>query len=1390
VELAPDATVVADQDGRILLVNRRTEALFGYRRQDLLGQPVDLLIPERFRTAHRRHRAEFAHAPHTRPMGANLNVQLFGRRRDGTEFPVEVSLSPFEEGDQTLIVSSIRDLSARQQVEAARAAAEAANEGLRRLQALTDTALSHLALDDLVRELLDRIPAVMGVDTAAILLLDGDGQQLTVRAAHGLEEAVAAQVTVPLGQGVAGRIAATRTPLIVDDLSTFDVLSPYLPSRLRSLVGVPLLVEDRLVGVLHMGSATPRHFTEHDVQLLQRVGDRIALAVDRAQTHQAEQVARREAEAATEELRRLQALTDTALAHLGLDDLLRELLGRIGKVVAAEDVAIFLLDGDGQQLTLRAARGLADAVAAQATVPVGQGILGRVAASRTPVIVNDLSTVEVVYPQLREMQQAVVGVPLLVEDRLLGVVYVGSATARQFSEQDVELLQRAADRIALAIERARLFEAEQVARREAERERARWQAAMDSAPEFVITCDADLRRTYVNPAYAPLRGGPADPSVPAEEISARYGLYLPNGTDLFPAEQLPVARAVREGRPVHDIEMVLHGPDGEQRLVVWESAPMRSAEGELLGAVSIGRDITERKRLEQALRESEARYRDLVETQTELICRYLPDTTLTFINEAFCRYYGKPREELLGRKFLDLADESTYEHYLEYLAALLAHQHMSIDEHQVVRPDGSIGWQQWVDHAIYDAEGHLVEIQAVGRDITERKRAEEGLLESEARFRAAFESAATGMMLVDTTGHALQANRPLEEMLGYSEAELCTMTFADFTHPDDLEPNLTLLRQTLAGEIDSYQLEKRYVHKRGHVVWVLLSAGVVRDAAGQPLYLVGQVQDITERKRAEEALRESEERFRTMADTAPVLLWVAGPDGLVTFVNAPWLQFTGRRLEEEIGNGWAEGVHPEDYDRCLQAYRTAFQARERFTMEYRLKCFDGKYRWVVDTGVPRFAPDGTFLGYIGSAIDITERKHLEREHAEQAEQLDRIFEQMADGVTVWDAQGQLVRTNAALRRMMALGAAPHDYFQRAPQERMALYVPRDAEGQPLGAEDWPVSRALRGEVLTGPDAMDMHMRTFEGGDLVFTASAAPLRDQDGHIVGAVGILRDQTERNRLEREREAARASELALREVNRHMEEFLITASHELRTPITGVVMGVEVAQRRVKQLADAIPPPPPPPQGHRPGDQPDPMRAALATLERADAAAHRLSRLIVQLFDVAQARSGILDLKVDTCDLAALVSEQVAEQRALAPERSLRLELEAGTAVPVVGDSDRLGQVLANYLTNGLKYSPDDQPVEVSLRVEAGWVRVAVRDGGPGLPSEEQARVWELFHRAPGVAAQGSWGGSMGLGLYICQQIVELHGGEVGVESAVGQGSTFWFTLPLAPGGEAAGE
>src|SRR3954451_11137091 len=318
---------------------------------------------------------------------------------------------------------------------------------LRHLQTISEAALAHLRFDELLEELMRRVTGVLHTDTAAVLLLDEEANELVARAAKGIEEEVEAGVRIPVGRGFAGRIAAERRPIKVLDVDHADILNPILREKgIRSMLGTPLLVEGRVIGVLHVGSLTPRDFGEEDTQLLQLAADRMAVAIDHARLYESEREA-------AEQLRRLERVTEAALTHLTLGELLEVLLVRLRQMPSAETAEVMLVRGD--VLQTRAALGGEE----RADEKIGEGFAGRVAATGEPLT--------------RSGEDALLGVPLTSGGEEIGVLTVGAAAPREFTREDLDLLVRAADRIARAIENARLYGAERVARAQAERAAAR-----------------------------------------------------------------------------------------------------------------------------------------------------------------------------------------------------------------------------------------------------------------------------------------------------------------------------------------------------------------------------------------------------------------------------------------------------------------------------------------------------------------------------------------------------------------------------------------------------------------------------------------------------------------------------------------------------------------------------------------------------------------------------------------------------------------------------------------------------------------------------------------------------------------------------------------------------
>ena len=356
----------------------------------------------------------------------------------------------------------------------------------------------------------------------------------------------------------------------------------------------------------------------------------------------------------------------------------------------------------------------------------------------------------------------------------------------------------------------------------------------------------------------------------------------------------------------------------------------------------------------------------------------LPDGEVEFCNQQWLDYTGMSFNEIKGWGWVASIHPQDITDLLEGWRAALMRSTSFVAEARMRRSDGSYRWFLIQALPLRRVGGEIIRWYGTNTDIEDRKRAEEETQEQTSRWDELFEQAPEAIAVLSTDNRIVRVNKEFTRMFGYEPDELLQCAIQDLLVPDAFLESAREYKRQFA-EARRVEVETVRRRKDGSQVHVSLLAVPVTKASGEHFANYAIYRDITERKFAEERLRESEARFQAMADTAPVLIWMTGTDGLCNYFNKPWLEFTGRTMEQEIGLGWTQGVHPDDLQGCFDGFLPAFHARTSFSMEYRLKRADGEYRWVIESGIPRYTPGGEFAGYIGSNIDITDRKRAEEE---------------------------------------------------------------------------------------------------------------------------------------------------------------------------------------------------------------------------------------------------------------------------------------------------------------------------------------------------------------------------------------------------------------------------
>lgn len=582
----------------------------------------------------------------------------------------------------------------------------------------------------------------------------------------------------------------------------------------------------------------------------------------------------------------------------------------------------------------------------------------------------------------------------------------------------------------------------------------KYRLLVENQNDLVVKVDAESKFTYVSPSYCTLFGKTE------EELL---------GNSFFPLIHEDDRKLTQDA-----MENLTRSPYScylEQRAMTskgwrwlaWSDKAMLDENGKIVSVVGAGRDITERKVSENALRASEEQFRAVSVYSFSSICILNTAGRIIWVNDALIKLVGYSDEQIYAAEsFADfLAPESrefVLFNFMKFVRREIYEHHYQF---YLIRSDGQKRLiEKYMTH-YEDQNGDLNLIISM-MDITDLHRQHEILRESEARFQSAFDFAAIGMTLVSPEGKFIKANQTLCSMLGYSDKELCSKTFMELTHPDDLDTDIKYVDRLIRGEIDSYQMEKRYFRKSGKIVWALLSVSLVRDNSGKPCFFISQIQNITDKKEAELLQIENEKTFRVLNELMSDYIFRLTPqeDGQLKFsvIAGNYTGATGRQPEQISSQAdWYKLVHPDDLTIFQHNFNKVFTEKKPVEFECRSFTPDGPIRWIEIIASPDLNESTHELTAIyGSIRNITKRKESELLLQDSEHKYRNLVENLHSGILVHNTERKIVFFNQ--KALQLLGMTPDEVTGKDVTDTDLLLL--DESGKKINPEESPVALVL------------------------------------------------------------------------------------------------------------------------------------------------------------------------------------------------------------------------------------------------------------------------------------------------------------------------------------------
>ncbi len=864
---------------------------------------------------------------------------------------------------------------------------------------------------------------------------------------------------------------------------------------------------------------------------------------------------------------------------------------------------------------------------------------------------------------------------------------------------------------------------------------------LESMGDIIHVVDRDLKIIYANPAFNKLiRDLNLDEYVVGKTLKEAF----PFSSDKSYQEYTQVFN-----NGVSLITEEFTNMETNEMIVDVRKIPIHK-EGKVNQVITIIRDITEQKEAERRLKESEEKYKYL-SNEMELILDHIPalifhkDTNNNFIhvNKFLAEAQNIPKEELVNKSLFDLYPKDEAQAYWDDDMEVVRSGKAKLD---IEEPWDIPGGRKWVSTSkipFINENGEVTGIIGISTDISERKIAEKQLIDSEERFRSIFEQAAVGVALATEEGRFLRINQRFCDIVKYSHDEMVALTFQKITHPDDLEKDLDYVDQLLADDISNFSMEKRYICKDHTLVWVNLTVSLLREISGELQYFIAIVEDITEKKEAEQKLTESEEKFRTITEQSLMGISI-DQDNKIKYINEAYSNIFGYTTKEMMNwelNDAIKAIHPDDIKFALEQLSKKQKGEDDITINYQYRGIkkSGDIVWV-DQFSKAIIFEGKPADFI-TLIDITERKIAEEKLKESEEKFRSIADQSLLGIVILQS-GFVKYTNRATS--LITGYSFQNINNWSINEFYKLF----------NSEDLPIIKLqLRKRGDSSEETIVQHsyeINTISEELKWVEIFAKPLfyEQKEAFLISIIDI----TEK----------KAAENELIKLSNLKSELLTRASHELKTPLIAIKGYADLLLKvHSKKLDDDT----------------------ITVVEEILDGCERLENLIKDLLETAELESKKIKIKKLEDDLAFLVKFCVRELSGLVNMRNQKIHLELHDKLITYFEKERIYEVISNLVSNAIKYTPPNGLIKIKSEIEDDYYVISIQDNGIGLTPEERGDLFKQFGKIERYGKGWDLGiEGTGMGLYISKKIIELHDGDIWVESeGRNKGSTFYFSLPI---------